>query len=226
MKKNIILALLLSLTATIYSQNVKGILVQKFVSGYGDDVTLSEKEKAPIVFSYIYSNKKSLQSLISKDKSSVDTIYTEKYGIKLPKENIIIAPSSQKFYKDFEADLYKAVSTKNKVDFCIKDKLSLFDWTFINETKEVNGYKCKKATTLNKLYGMDLAIVAWYCESIPVNDGPMNYSGLPGFIMEIEIGKFTVFTFEKLVFSKEKTDIAEPFNSAKDITFKEYRERK
>lgn len=223
MKKNIFILLLsFIITTPTFSQNLKGILVQRFISAMGDDSNLTAKQSKPNVFSYTYSKKKSIQKLISEDKSSIDTTYTEKHGVQLPTENVIISPSNQCFYKDFDADIYKMISTTNKKDLSIKDKLlNTFKWTLINETREIGGYKCKKATTINSLYGMELSIIAWYCEDITINDGPMNYSGLPGFIIQIEVGKYTTFTFENLVFSKDEIEIIEPKNSAQDITFKQ-----
>lgn len=54
-------------------------------------------------------------------------------------------------------------------------------WTLINENKVINNYPCKKATTTFR--GREW--VAWYAPTIPINNGPWKFSGLPGLILNI-----------------------------------------
>jgi GLPGLI family protein len=69
----------------------------------------------------------------------------------------------------------------------------------------------------------DLTITAWYTPEIPVNQGPENYWGLPGLILEINDGK-TVILCSKIVLNpKEKTVIKAPVKG-KVISQKEYDE--
>lgn len=56
------------------------------------------------------------------------------------------------------------------------------DWKIINETKEVLGYPCRKATVTYR--GRNYT--AWYSDKLPLNDGPYIFRGLPGLILEIE----------------------------------------
>jgi GLPGLI family protein len=69
----------------------------------------------------------------------------------------------------------------------------------------------------------DVTITAWYAPEIPVNQGPENYWGLPGLILEINDGK-TVILCSKIVLNpKEKTVIKAPVKG-KVISQKEYDE--
>jgi len=69
----------------------------------------------------------------------------------------------------------------------------------------------------------DLTITAWYTPEIPVNQGPENYWGLPGLILEVNDGK-TVILCSKIVLNpKEKTVIKAPVKG-KVISQKEYDE--
>jgi GLPGLI family protein len=53
----------------------------------------------------------------------------------------------------------------------------------------------------------DLIVTAWYTPEIPVNQGPENYWGLPGLILEVNDGK-TVILCSKIVLNpKIKADI-------------------
>jgi GLPGLI family protein len=55
-------------------------------------------------------------------------------------------------------------------------------WQLIsNETKEILGHICKKATC--RFRGRDYE--AWYAPDIPVNRGPYKFSGLPGLILRV-----------------------------------------
>ncbi len=59
-----------------------------------------------------------------------------------------------------------------------------FDWKYEDETREVMGYECRKATT--RWRGRDWT--AWYSE-IPVSAGPWKFNGLPGLILRLEDSK-------------------------------------
>ena len=86
----------------------------------------------------------------------------------------------------------------------------------------LNGYKCLKAITNGTRFSFKQPITAWYTKEIQINDGPLDYTGLPGFVMQVEIGNLTLFTFEKLNLINENTQIIEPQPSVKEITFEEY----
>lgn len=67
----------------------------------------------------------------------------------------------------------------------------------------------------------EVTVTAWYCPEIPVNQGPDEYWGLPGLIMEVNDGK-TVIMCSKLVLNvKEKIEIKAPTSGDK-VTQKEY----
>jgi GLPGLI family protein len=220
--KLVVLFFLSVLLNQSYSQTLKGIVTETPLKGAGDETELSKKASKPMTFSYVYSEKKSIQNLISVEKSSIDTTYIEKYGTKYQTTSTVNRSSSITYYKNFDSKKYKVLFTRNEKDTNIKETLPSFNWKLINEIKTINGYTCKKATTTNTAFNSNQSIVAWYTESIPVNDGPMQYNGLPGFIIQIEINKTSLQTFDKLVFSKENTPIEEPNNRATELSFSEY----
>lgn len=56
-----------------------------------------------------------------------------------------------------------------------------------NETKNILGYKCKKAVC--KWSNNRVAeIVAWFTDALPQNMGPEDFRGLPGTILEVSVG--------------------------------------
>lgn len=69
-------------------------------------------------------------------------------------------------------------------NFLIKDSLQNYDWKISKESKEILGYEVRKAEA--RIDSTKTA-VAWYAPKLPYKNGPENYQGLPGLIMEIEI---------------------------------------
>ncbi|WP_293874297.1 GLPGLI family protein [Flavobacterium sp.] len=69
----------------------------------------------------------------------------------------------------------------------------------------------------------EITITAWYTPEIPVNQGPENYWGLPGLILEVNDGKTTILCSKVVLNAKEKVAIKAPTNG-KVISQKEYDE--
>ena len=69
----------------------------------------------------------------------------------------------------------------------------------------------------------NVTITAWYTPEIPVSQGPENYWGLPGLILEANDGKTTILCSKVVLNPKEKTTIKAPTNG-KVISQKEYDE--
>lgn len=90
------------------------------------------------------------------------------------------------------------------------------------ETKEIKGYLCKKATFTNEERKMN--VVAWFTEQIPVSAGPDNYNSLMGLVLQVDINDGEIVTtasnieFKKL----KKGDIKIP-TEGKKITQEEFR---
>ena len=65
------------------------------------------------------------------------------------------------------------------------------------------------------------SITAWYTPEIPVNQGPADYWGLPGLILEVNDGTTTIICSKVIINPKEKLDIKLP-KKGKAITQKEF----
>lgn len=95
-----------------------------------------------------------------------------------------------------------------------------FNWQIENEFKEINGYKVQKATV--NVFNRDF--VAWFTESISINDGPYKFKGLPGLIVEIyDTNKEHYFCMVGLENKKMDTSLLFRHKSI-DITKKKYQE--
>ena len=67
----------------------------------------------------------------------------------------------------------------------------------------------------------EVVVTAWYTPEIPVNQGPENYWGLPGLILEINDGSTTILCSKVVLNAKDKVDI-KPSKKGKVVTQKDY----
>lgn len=149
--------------------------------------------------------------------------------------------------------LYKNTKTKTYADeqdvfgksFLVKDDLESYDWVLGDESKIIGKYLCFKATATREVESMSMSfgnavddedsdepktttvtqvVTAWYTPDIPVSDGPDNYWGLPGLILELHDGEDMSYLCTKIVMnSKDKDEIEAP-TKGKVVTNKEYEE--
>jgi len=64
-------------------------------------------------------------------------------------------------------------------------------------------------------------ITAWYTPEIPINQGPGNYWGLPGLILEVNDGRTAVLCNKIVLNPEEKVEIKEP-TKGKEVNQEEY----
>ncbi|WP_395437899.1 GLPGLI family protein [Gaetbulibacter aquiaggeris] len=87
------------------------------------------------------------------------------------------------------------------------------------KTADVAGLKSE---TLKEEIDM-VEIEAWYTPMIPVSQGPDDYWGLPGLILEISVNNTTLLCSKIVMNPEEKIDIEAP-DKGKEVTKKEYQE--
>ena len=130
--------------------------------------------------------------------------------------------------------LYKNISENrmaNKKElmgkvFLIRDNLVAYDWELMGEIKNIGNYTCYKAKfeieeediQINMIDGevkeekvtKKRTLVAWYTPEVPISNGPSNYGGLPGLILEVNDGNQTIVCSEIVLNPKEVKEIKEP----------------
>ncbi len=84
------------------------------------------------------------------------------------------------------------------------------------KTSDVAGAEDKPAEEVEMV-----EIVAWYSPQIPVSQGPGEYWGLPGLILEVSAGNSTILCNKIVINPQEKTKIEAP-EKGKIVTKKEY----
>ncbi len=92
-----------------------------------------------------------------------------------------------------------------------------------NEGKEKPKADAKTATNIMDMMEMptEITVTAWYTPEIPVSQGPENYYGLPGLILEVNDGKTVILCSKVVVNAKEKA-VIKPSTKGKVVTEKEY----
>lgn len=125
--------------------------------------------------------------------------------------------------------------------FLIKDQLEPREWKLEKDTKNIGEYTCYKAS-----YTTDIevrvsswgsgdedsesetkmetrTVMAWYTPQIPVSNGPEQYQGLPGLILEINDGDLQIVCSKIVLNSKDKGVIKIP-KQGKEVTQKMFNE--
>lgn len=69
----------------------------------------------------------------------------------------------------------------NLFDYFLIESKDELNWNIFPETKNIATYKVQKAET--DFGGRHW--IAWFCDEIPINEGPYKFRGLPGLIFEI-----------------------------------------
>jgi GLPGLI family protein len=85
-----------------------------------------------------------------------------------------------------------------------------------------NEEKAKDSTDSNEPKApKTIEVVAWYTPQIPVNQGPDDYWGLPGLILEINADRTTILCTKIVLNPKEKESIDKP-KKGQEVTQAEY----
>lgn len=159
--------------------------------------------------------------------------------------------ASGKHYKNIQSKNSTKENEFSGKNFLVKDELITYDWKMEQETKMIGKYLCFKATTpiersvrpeiqfgrrnnteedrkerekkekeLENVVEVIL-VTAWYTLDVPVSNGPGDYWGLPGLILEIDAGETKILCTKIVMNPKEKAEISEP-SKGKVVTQIEY----
>ena len=86
------------------------------------------------------------------------------------------------YFKNLDEKFYIHESIGFGFDQLIKDSLPDFKWVLTRDSKNVLGFKTRKAIGQLK---DNQVIEAWYSVDLPYSNGPSNFQGLPGLILEV-----------------------------------------
>lgn len=100
------------------------------------------------------------------------------------------------------------------------------DWRSMRRKKTKNNEKTKDSVVVKDPITevetpKEIEVTAWYTMQIPVSQGPAEYNGLPGLILEINADKTTILCSKIVLNPSEKATIKAP-SKGKEVTKKEY----
>jgi GLPGLI family protein len=207
----------------------------------GENSTISEDQHKMIAEQM----KKMFQKTFTLSFSKSKSIYKEDVKLNSPKPQLggtqvmIIGGGSGSdiFFKDVNEKRYINKTEVMGKRFLIKDSIPNFKWELSSETKNIGTYTCFKATfsreeeqtRMNMDDGnlkevtekVEIVTTAWYTTEIPVSNGPREFGGLPGLILELNEGDLTIVCSEIVMNPSEKIKIEEP-TKGKVISQTEY----
>lgn len=164
--------------------------------------------------------------------NSKESLFQEKDALEKPNPmtaNVMVQTSGGlgSVYNNLEEMQYiRQIDLLGKL-FLVTDSIVIPEWTLEKETKSIGEYTCFKASYI-QVYEDDATgeakekeVVAWYTPQIPVGFGPMNYSGLPGLILEVRDGKWT-YLCNQIVLNPKNPITIGPARKGKVVSKKEY----
>lgn len=158
-----------------------------------------------------------------------------------------VSASDGKIYKNIKSKMMLSEEDFFGKEFLITDSLPNWNWQLMNETKKIGNYTCYKAVSVIPVTKEDMeeyekmkkkksegatqlftvsepkerTITVWYTPEIPISQGPGEYWGLPGLIMEVNDATTVVLCSKIILNPKDKITIKVP-KSGKKVTKKEY----
>lgn len=163
---------------------------------------------------------------------------------------IMTGGASGKHYKNVQTKKSTKENEFSGKNFLIKDELVAYKWKMEKETKMIGDQMSFKATTvvnmpvrremrfgrrnikeedkreeeaIKKPTSEPVIVTAWYTLDIPISQGPGDYWGLPGLILEVSVRDTKIMCTKIVLNPKEKAELKEP-TKGKIVTQEEYDE--
>lgn len=189
MKKKILVFLLLLNLSKTFSQN--NLLVDYeilFNRATFDDVPNQSPEFVKMKNMILSAEDHLFFKLMSDGKSFV--FYRESINLNSEDrllEAVISSINPDQYFGNIVSNKIFVLRTFNNQDY--KIPFEKLNWQFHQETKEIEGFLCYKATALDRNKN---EITAWFSSKIPQNIGPNEAIGLPGLVLELNYTKYNL----------------------------------
>jgi len=223
----ITLAIFASMVAK--AQNIQGFAIYKSQTKVDLNMPDSKMDDA-IKKSLAEQLQKQMQKDFTLKFNQKESIFTENQKLAQPNVKpskgitITVQQSQGELYKNLAKRRYTNQDELFGKRFLIKDSLKTSKWNLGKETKKIGNYTCYKATVTKKFTSEEWSsendsliktkgeriVTAWYTPQIPISNGPAEYWGLPGLILEVQNGKTTLLCSSITLNPTEKIVIEEP----------------
>ena len=143
-------------------------------------------------------------------------------------KNFLISESMERPEWSLEGET-KQIGSYTCFKATLVKKTDEFDWSSMRRrNRNANQEKPKDSTktrTISEEIEMpkEITVTAWYTPQIPVSNGPAEYWGLPGLILEINAARTTILCSEIIINPEEKAAISAP-DKGKEVSREEYNE--
>ena len=223
MKKIIVLVVLLS-TGIIYAQNFQGKATYKTSRksnvnlGNDKNSQITDEMRAQFQARLRKMNQKTFilefdkTTSLYKEEEKLNAPNLKPKGTRVVVMNLGGSGKGSIYYKNIKDKSFaKQTEIMGKV-FLVKDQLPKYDWKMTTEVKNIGKYTCYKATYTEEVENKKMSFVngemkekvtketkvttAWYTLEIPISNGPDDYQGLPGLILELTTGKTTLLCYK------------------------------
>ncbi|MCM2302471.1 MAG: GLPGLI family protein [Flavobacteriaceae bacterium] len=220
MRKIIVLIFLLFTTLLFSQQKFSGAIIYNVslkprdLSKIATNDKISEKDKQTV--STIIKNTNDVESVLKFTKNeSIYKIIDKMESDADQKINLtkVVAGGNSIYYTDNSTNTF-LYQKADGGDFWLIDYLPS-KWVLTQETKPIGAYLCYKAILNNETN------FVWYTPEIPVNFGPQKYHGLPGLVLEVQIGGLLITATKIILNPKEVITLKKPIKGIK-ITEEEY----
>ncbi len=182
-------SILLLIPFFAFAQNNEGTIVYTETMKLQIDIPDEHREQFKGMFPESTSSKKELLFSASEsiyrdqkgqDKDEVIEAGSEESGMHM---KMVMSRPDNQLYKNFEKqESYQKQDLFGR-NFLVTSDIKDMKWKLINESKNILGFSCMKATYTKD----DKLVTAWYSSEIPVNNGPSHYGQLPGMILELDV---------------------------------------
>ncbi len=239
-KNAIIVSIVMLITATLLAQDFQGIATYK--SHRKIDLKMNDGNLNSDMQKQVQEQlRKQFQREYTLTFSKDESIYMKEEKLEAPAPSaggieIQISDGSDIMYKNVKENRYTNKTEIFGKMFLIKDSLTNRNWKLGKETKNIGEYTCFKATFKEDITTQTISdkneietveneriTTAWYTPQIPVNNGPADFFGLPGLILEINDGDLTLVCSKIVLNPSEKVKMVEP-TKGKVVTQKKFDE--
>lgn len=176
--------------------------------------------------------------------NTIESIYSEPQKLAMNTNSLMTSIGGDfSKYKNLKDKVILSDTDLMNKPFLVSEKFPEYNWQILADTKTIGTYVCQKAQVIIPVSAEDReeyeeemkekesnstnlltieepkekVITAWYTTEIPISNGPEDYWGLPGLILEVNDGT-TVILCSKIVLNpKEKFQIKKP-KKGKPIT--------
>lgn len=237
--KKIFVFIIMCAFAKAHSQELTGIAT--YQSQRSVDLKLSEGMDSAMQKQLQEQLKKQFQKTYTLKFKGAESIYTEDdAGVAPPAPagggmSIVIAASSDIEYRNLSQNRFVKETDLMGKGFLVKDSLKKADWKLVKEIKNIGKYTCFKAVYEEEVEQWTMTedaqettekkiktTTAWYTLDIPVQHGPDKYFGLPGLVLEINDGDFSLMCTKVVINPEEEIVIEEP-EKGKKVTAEEFK---